>query len=370
MQLARSLTAEINDRSLLGEERVTMGISRVRAPSEIRVLTGSEILPRHPAFCTHDLDRCREYNGGVFREHNMAYLPGERHLDFHHRQAKLGSLGVNLMVMEYGAGVMIDAPPFTNFYLLQFTLSGWCEIWQNKAHKVLPTGSVTIVNPFSAFKKAWMPGARQLLVQIDKQLVEREFRAWTGVDDAGEIQFELSPIDDLAKVGTLWRYVRMLCNDLKEEKSDLVHPLVSDRLATGLVSILLASMPHNRTRAVEAPARSIAPFFVRRAEQFIEEHAREAIALADLSGVAGVSTRALQMGFRQFRNTTPMAHLRAIRLELARTELLRAGRKGGAVTAVAMLLGFGNLGRFARDYQARFGELPSETLLRGSIERA
>jgi AraC-like DNA-binding protein len=342
-----------------------MDMSPKQAPSENRVLAvGSNILPRQPAFRTHDLDQCKEYNDRVFREHRMAYLPGERHLDFHHRQAKLGSPGVNLMVMEYGAGVMIDAPPFTNFYLLQFTLSERCEIWQNKAHTVLPTGSVTIVNPFSAFRKAWMPRARQLLLQIDKRLVEREFRAWTGIDDAENIEFDLSPITDLAKVGTLSRYVQMLYDDLKEEKTDLVHPLVCDRIATGLISILLTSMPHNKVRAVEAAARPMAPFFMRRVEQFIEEHASEAIALADLSGVAGVSTRALQMGFRRFRNTTPMAYLRAIRLELARTELVRAGRKRSSVAAVAMLLGFGNLGRFARDYQTRFGELPSETLCR------
>ena len=106
---------------------------------------------------------------------------------------------------------------------------------------------------------------------------------------------------------------------------------------------------------------------MRRVEQFIEEHACDAITLADLSGVAGVSTRALQMGFRQFRNTTPMAHLRAIRMQLARTELVQAGQKGGSVAAVAMLLGFANLGRFARDHQACFGELPSETLCRGGV---
>jgi AraC-like DNA-binding protein len=342
-----------------------MGIASTRTPSGTRILAGPEILPRQPAFRTHDLDHCRAYNNVAFREHDMAFLPGERDLDFHHRQAKLGSPGVNLMMMEYGAGVMIDAPPFTDFYLLQFTLRGSCEIWQKKTHAVLPTGSVAIVDPFLAFKKAWMPGARQLLLRIDKRLVEREFRAWTGIDEAGGIQFELCPKTDLAQVGTLSRYIQMLCDDIKAEKSDLAHPLISDRIATGLVSILLATMPHNKTRAIEAAARPMAPFFVRRVEKFMEEHAREVIALADLSGVAGVSTRALQMGFRQFRNTTPMAHLRAIRLELARTELVRTGRNGGSVAATAMLLGFGNLGRFARDYQARFGELPSETLCRG-----
>jgi AraC-like DNA-binding protein len=346
-----------------------MSISSVQKTSDNRVsISGADFLPRQTTFHTCDLDHAREYITGVLAEHDLAYLSRERHLDFHHRQAKLGPVGVNLM--EYGAGIMVDAPPFADFYLLQFTLSGWCQIWQNKTYAVFPAGSVAIVNPFPGFKKAWMPGTRQLFLRIDKRLVQREFRAWTGVDEAGEIEFQLSPINDMAKVGTLTRYVQMLCDDLRDEKSDLVHPLICDRIASGLISILLASMPHNKTRVVEAATRPLAPFFVRRVEQFIEEHARDAISLADLTGVAGVSTRSLHMGFRHFRDTTPMAYLRSIRLELARSELTRAGLKGESVAAVATLLGFGNLGRFARDYQARFGELPSETLCRGSIERA
>ena len=122
-------------------------------------------------------------------------------------------------------------------------------------------------------------------------------------------------------------------------------------------------------RAIETAGQTAAPFFVRRVEQFIEEHACDAIALADLTGVAGVSTRALQTGFRRFRDTTPMTYLRSIRLELARAELAKAGRLGSSVAAVAYASGFAHLGRFARDYQARFGELPSETLYRGSIGR-
>ena len=344
-----------------------MSSSSLQASDNCVLISGSDFLPRRPAFRTHDLDHAREYIGGVLVEHDLAYLSRERHLDFHHRQARLGSLGVNLM--EYGAGVMVNAPPFSDFYLLQFTLSGYCQIWQNNTHAILPAGSVAIVNPFLAFKKAWMPGARQLFLRIDKCLVEREFQAWTGIDDLRDIEFDLLPVTDITQVGTLTRYVQMLCNDLREEKSNLTHPLVAARIASGLVSILLSSMPHNKRRAVEAAAKPVAPFFVRRVERFIEENARDPIALADLSGIAGVSARALQMGFRQFRNTTPMAYLRTIRLELARTELARAGRRGGSVAAIAMLMGFGNLGRFAHDYQARFGELPSETLGRGSVER-
>jgi AraC-like DNA-binding protein len=262
---------------------------------------------------------------------------------------------------------MISAPMLPNFYLLQFTLVGECHMWQGTHHGVMPAGSVAIINPGRAFKKAWLPGTRQLLVRIEKQLVAREFHAWTSGHDAGDIAFDVPPIDDPGKVGTLIRYVRMVCDDLRNEASDLSHPLVADRITSGLVSLLLASMPHNKTRAIEAAGQTTAPFFVRRVEQFIEEHARDTIALADLTGVAGISTRALQTSFRRFRNTTPMAYLRTVRLELARTELMNAGGQGSSVAAVANAVGLGHLGRFARDYHARFGELPSHTLHRGSI---
>jgi AraC-like DNA-binding protein len=125
-------------------------------------------------------------------------------------------------------------------------------------------------------------------------------------------------------------------------------------------------MPHNRTRAVEPAASPVAPFYVRRVEGLIEQHARDPIALEDLTSVAGVSRRTLQMGFRRFRKA-PMGYLRAVRLELARTELARGGQGAPSVAAVANALEFGHLGRFARDDKARFGEPPSQTLRRGDV---
>jgi AraC-like DNA-binding protein len=343
-------------------------IAAKAAPSGGITLGGSGLLPRQALFRTCDLEQGRAHMCRVLGgEHSVSYLSRERRLDFQHRQAKIGCIAVNSL--QYGAGVMISDALLPNCYLLQFTLVGECHFWQGTHHSVLPAGSVAVINPGRAFRKAWLPGTRQLLVRIEKQLVEREFHAWTGADDGRDIAFDVPPIDDPAKVGTLIRYVRMVCDDLRNEASDLSHPLVADRITSGLVSLLLASMPHNKTRAIEAAGQTTAPFFVRRVEQFIEEHARDAIALADLTGVAGVSTRALQTSFRRFRDTTPMAYLRLIRLELARAELAKAGQQGGSVATVANAFGFGHLGRFARDYYARFGELPSHTLQRGSISR-
>jgi AraC-like DNA-binding protein len=327
-----------------------------------------DLLSRHPIFRTRDLEHAREHMGAVWGDHRVAYLPKERQLDFRHREAKLGPIAVNSM--QYGAGVMVNAPPFEDLYLVQFTLAGRCELRQGRNCIDTPAGSVVIINPFQPFAKTWSPGTRQLIIRIDRGLVEREFMALTGSDEPERIEFEPLPLDGMARAGTLGHFARMVCDDLKNASSELEHPLVRDRIASALVSTLLVSMPHNRQRALAAAATSIAPFFVRRAEHFIEENARDAVDLEALAGVAGVSTRALQMGFRRFRNTTPMTYLRAVRLELARTELVRAKQKGGSVASIAQLCGFRHLGRFAADYKMRFNESPSQTLRRGSVGRS
>jgi transcriptional regulator GlxA family with amidase domain len=127
----------------------------------------------------------------------------------------------------------------------------------------------------------------------------------------------------------------------------------------------LIGLPHNHIRSIEAAEKSIAPASVRRAERFLEENATNPVALTHVARAAGVSARALQLAFRRFRDTTPMAQLRALRLDRARHALAEARRDGGSVTSVAAAQGFGSLSRFAADYKARFGETPSETLRQG-----
>src|SRR5262252_3319351 len=196
------------------------------------ITLGAGLLPRQALFRTCDLEHGRAHmNVALGGEHSVSYLSRERRLDFQHRQAKIGGIAVNSL--HYGAGVMISDALLPNCYLLQFTLVGECHIWQGAHHSLLPAGSVAIINPGRAFKKAWLPGTRQLLARIDRQLVAREFHAWTGGDDAGGIAFDVLPIDDMAKVGTLVRYVRMVCDDLRSDASDLSHPLVADRITSG-----------------------------------------------------------------------------------------------------------------------------------------
>ena len=204
--------------------------------------------------------------------------------------------------------------------------------------------------------------ARQILVRIERRRLDRELQAWTGREPRELIAFDQSQAFAAEKVPTLTHAVRMLCDDLRDESSSLDHPLVRDGIISTVASALLVGLPHNYSRALEAREPSIASASVRRAERFLEENAMNPVGLADVASAAGVSARALQKAFRRFRDTTPMAHLRALRFELARRELSRAGQDGGSVTSVAMAHGVGSVSRFAADYRTRFHEQPSETL--------
>lgn len=117
--------------------------------------------------------------------------------------------------------------------------------------------------------------------------------------------------------------------------------------------------------AEEAGTTSVvgAPRAVRRAVAYLEEHALEAVTVPDVAAAARISVRSLQALFRRHLGVSPVEHLHAIRLDAARKDLL-GGYDGGEATvrAVAERWGFGNSGRFARLYQERFGERPSETL--------
>jgi len=126
----------------------------------------------------------------------------------------------------------------------------------------------------------------------------------------------------------------------------------------------LLSQTHTYSEALLRPQSAAAPFYVRRAEAFIEAHFSEPLSLADIAAQAGVSARSLQNGFQNFRNMTPMGFLRAVRLQRVHRMLLTADPGFARVTEIALACGFNHMGEFASAYRRAFGETPRETLVR------
>ena len=101
---------------------------------------------------------------------------------------------------------------------------------------------------------------------------------------------------------------------------------------------------------------------LRRALEFVHEHAREAIGTPDIAAAAGLSPRGLQQSLRRHLDQTPGELLRGVRLDGARTDLVGGALDETTVAEIARTWGFGHLGRFSATYRSRFGELPSESL--------
>jgi len=117
--------------------------------------------------------------------------------------------------------------------------------------------------------------------------------------------------------------------------------------------------------------RAFAVLTTRRYRQIVdrfEQIARASLdkprAIPDICAALAIGQRTLARAVRTVRGTTPARHLHALALAEARAGLQDPATK--TVRQVALRCGFHELGRFAADYRAAFGENPSETLRRSS----
>jgi transcriptional regulator GlxA family with amidase domain len=100
------------------------------------------------------------------------------------------------------------------------------------------------------------------------------------------------------------------------------------------------------------------------AEQAFHGNAVRPVTMIELSHTVGVSVRTLRYAFAQIHQASPKRYYLNMRLRSAQAALNEAAGRGTTVTTVATEHGFYELGRFASQYKALFGESPSETLRR------
>ena len=214
----------------------------------------------------------------------------------------------------------------------------------------------------------WHAGNAQVCVRFERSLVERHCAAHLGHALDEPLEFE----PELRLNTPAGRYFLRLVNLFAEELAfarhgdRAAHPLANEHVAehfsAALLNALIYGQRNNMSAALARVEASPAPRFVRRAEDYIRRHYAEPLSVEKLALVAGVSARTLFAGFRDFRHVAPMAYLKAFRLDKAR-QILQSGEVSGkaGVTKIALDIGFSHLGRFAQDYRFRFGELPSAT---------
>lgn len=323
---------------------------RSRAPSPLGALTYAE---------TDDPADAREKAAELFAPHRLEPLAGGPRFHATLRHARLNALSTYFV--RYASDVIISSGPMSRFYLVLLPVAGHCELRYGDTWTDAVPGTVSVVNPFRPMEMRWRDGCTILAFKLDRGELERHLTSLLDQPPLHPVTFDPAP-RPVSMCRPLIDMIELIYTDLDAGEAATVTSRAGEQAAETLfMSLLLRNMPNSVSGALGKPASRVAPYYVKRVEEFVRLNAAQPIAMADMIRVSGVSARALFKGFRNFRGMGPMKYLKTVRLERAHAELSDPGERRN-VTDIATAWGFTHLGNFARDYQARFGQRPSETL--------
>ena len=319
------------------------------------------LLKDHTLFRSRDLDEARERVAAVFCPHRLETLGARRLFDACHHH--LAGQRLSLNYIAYGARTLIAPGELGGFYLLQIPLDGGAEITNGRDTYLSTTDRAAILNPHLPTRMVWEEGTRQVLVQVSRQAMQDHLAAQIGGPSDRPLTFA-GPLDLTQGPGAALRRLVMWLVAEADAGSPPIGPGLMARQIEGTVLSGLLEAQHDHGAQLGRARAAPRPRHLRLAEGFIEAHLDQPITLEEVAAAAGISPRGLQMAFRDWRGTTPLAFWRQARLARAHADLM-AAPSGTRVTEVALRWGFSHFGRFAEQYRDRYGLSPSDTLRLG-----
>lgn len=203
-------------------------------------------------------------------------------------------------------------------------------------------------------------GYQAIALNIPKRLLHEQIAAVSGHNSCCQIDFQPTLSLASAPGRTLASVANALVTGLENGLLKGA-PTAMRALSQSLLHVLVQAGPHQLRQELEKPPPQIAPRHVRRAIEFMRANIAKPLSSAEIAAAAGVSVRSLEVGFRAFKGTTPMAYLRSIRLAAAHGEL-EMSNNSSTIAEIAYRWGFTHLGRFSAIYRETYGELPSQTV--------
>jgi AraC-like DNA-binding protein len=270
----------------------------------------------------------------------------------------------SIVSLRYSAPVHIDAGNFDNLMLMMGCADGSARAAQGRQKAEWRRGQTL---PFSPNVRSHLTFDRdfcQHSVRLDIDAMEALCSRMLNCALDAPLRFEFRAFSrELERawqevIGVLRRY---------EELGVTLPPASTLHLEEFIGSLILEQHPHNYSDALFGRWATAAPRVVREAEQLMRSEQPQTV--SSVAKALGVSQRTLELGFREYRQSTPAKFLRQVRLDAARAQL-RTPSKSTTVTSVALANGFPHLARFSSYYRSAFNEYPSQTLARGRRGRA
>jgi AraC-like DNA-binding protein len=273
------------------------------------------------------------------------------------RHDSLGTL--SFTTLSYGNDVAIDVEEKLTRFLVQIPRTGAFEARsRGRAYYRATATTAQLVPPKAPIHMRCSADCSILVISADARDLEFQARTLTGQDvDLATVVPDVVPL--AGSGSTLGHYIEFLYAESGRPDS-LLRDGPGARPATQALLAMLVQSFGIRERTLFAGRA----WYVKRAETFMEENLASPIGICDVVASSGVSLRTLYHGFHSSHGIAPMTWLKQLRLARVHDELRLADPGKVNVTEVATRWGFFHLGRFASDYRARFGVLPSQTLHR------
>ncbi len=319
----------------------------------------TELLREHNLFRTTYLDEARSEVARVFCPHALTTTQKDEKLNTVHNRITLGDVTLNYL--DYGAEVRITPGELNSFYLIQIPLKGSAEIscGKDSIHSDITTASIP--NPLEKLDMVWHAGNPQLMVYINRATLEKRLEDLIGREIHVPVKFDLG-MDLTTQKAKSWRnLIDTLVSDVDHEGLTM-HAGIRNQFQDLIITGLLLSQKHNYSESIGTSIEPITSRSVRLAMAACEANPQDPLTVTDMARYAGVSIRSLQDGFKKYVGMSPTDYLRNVRLNRVREELLAERSFDSSIADIAFTWGFTHLGRFAKIYHERFGELPSETI--------
>ncbi|MDF3834186.1 helix-turn-helix transcriptional regulator [Cupriavidus basilensis] len=278
------------------------------------------------------------------------------HLDVRLASSLAGGAVTHQIQTTTGARFRFDSP--FDGYALVLLHEGGLRARIGQQERTWLAGACAVLEATQVRQWQWQAGSYDVLLVGANDITQRLSALLDApVTRPVTFQSEVSPESDGVRLGRA--VMQMMQSCFGEDGSRATAMATAASIRDVAVGAFLEGLPHDYSDRLLGKTPGPSPRHVKSAIEFIHAYARDSILVEDIAKAAGVSVRALQVGFATFKNTTPMAYLKRVRLEGVRNELLHGDQ--ASVAEVAMRWGFKYLGKFAKVYRDAFGELPSQT---------
>jgi AraC-like DNA-binding protein len=327
-------------------------------------VAGRSMLPPEVSLRSASMDEAVSVGSLVFHRHVITPLVrGESpRLTLHSYQSGPVTLGT----VTYSSPVRVETGAVRNAYQINLSLDGPLRTMRGDQSIIAGPRLAAVYGLHQHGFEGFDRPQRMLGVKIEHTALERRLEQLLDRSLHGTpIEFEFGMPLDGSRSRDWYTVLQLLGRRLWSSPGLSVDASITLNLQDTLLTGLLMSARHSFSDELAQPVGAAAPRAVRRAVEIVDAHPDASLmTVPELARTAGVSVRALQSGFRDTFDTTPLTFLRERRLTHARRDLETASIEHTSVADIAERWGFAHHGRFSLDYRRRFGEHPSVTLRR------